>query len=320
MSRLPRIVCISANPALDRRLRLSSLSPGAVHRARSVEALPGGKAAHVAMAVRALGADAVWIGFLGGAVGEECAVQFGMLGIEVIPVPTKATTRLNFELIEDSKRVTEVLEPGGTPSEPERKHMLDILAHALGRKWKGALVVISGSLPQDVPPSFYASLIGLARSCGSRVYLDTSGEALAAGLQARPDFVKPNRGEAELLLNRSLPDVPSAELAVRALADRGAISAAITLGVEGLVWVARKGGAALAARAPELRPDSTVGCGDATLGGFAFAAASGMTGEAAVRLATACGAANCFAKHIAQISRQVVDSLVPQIEIHRLPI
>ncbi len=69
----PPIVCVSANPALDRRVRFDSLALGRINRAKSVEGLAGGKAAHVAMVAHALGAKAVWLGFLGGAVGDEVA-------------------------------------------------------------------------------------------------------------------------------------------------------------------------------------------------------------------------------------------------------
>jgi fructose-1-phosphate kinase PfkB-like protein len=64
-----KIVCVSVNPAVDRRVYLDTLIPGEVNRARSSLAMPGGKAAHVAMAARALGVEANWIGFLGGAIG-----------------------------------------------------------------------------------------------------------------------------------------------------------------------------------------------------------------------------------------------------------
>ena len=76
----------------------------------------------------------------------------------------------------------------------------------------------------------------------------------------------------------------------------GAQSAAITLGAEGLVWVESKDGPAWFAQPPRLKAISTVGCGDTTLAGFAYAAMRGLTGEEALRFATACGAANCLAE------------------------
>ena len=47
-------VCISVNPAMDKRIRLAKLLPGHVHRASDSEAAAGGKAVHVAMVLRAL--------------------------------------------------------------------------------------------------------------------------------------------------------------------------------------------------------------------------------------------------------------------------
>lgn len=37
------ITCVSANPAIDRRLRVESIAVGEVNRAVSVRPLPGGK-------------------------------------------------------------------------------------------------------------------------------------------------------------------------------------------------------------------------------------------------------------------------------------
>ena len=50
------IICVSANPAMDRRLHMRSLAIGEINRAQSAQGFAGGKAAHVAMAARALGA------------------------------------------------------------------------------------------------------------------------------------------------------------------------------------------------------------------------------------------------------------------------
>jgi 1-phosphofructokinase family hexose kinase len=318
MNPLPTILCVSANPAIDRRLRLPSLSPGEVNRVNSAESFPGGKAAHVAMAAHALGARAVWMGFLGGAIGEECAAGLRSIGIEVHPVHTRAATRVNLEIIEDSGRITEVLEPGGQPDASERDEMLRAISEGLRGKWKGALLVISGSLPAGMPGGFYASLIASARKEGATVFLDTSGEALLASLAAMPDLVKPNRRETEALLGQPVRDVNAAVAAAQQLIARGARSAVITLGAEGLVWLDRKDGSAWLARPPHLNPISTVGCGDTTLAGLAFASLQRMEPEAALRLAAACGAANCLAQQIGKISQADVQSLLPQIEVERI--
>jgi len=308
------IVCASANPALDRRVRLAALRLGKVNRASQAEAFPGGKAAHVAMAAQALGARAVWIGFLGGALGEECARGLKRLGIEVHAVRTAAQTRANLEVIENSRRITEILEPGATPTLGEREEMLEACEEAIENRWPGALMVISGSLPAGMDANFYVKLIRAAHRAGAEVFLDTSGDALARGIKAEPELVKPNRAELEAILRRKLRGKRDVIAAARKMIERGAKSVAVTMGSSGLVWVEEKDGPAWIAVPPKLEAVSTVGCGDTTLAGFAVAQAKGLRGEAAVRFATACGAANCLAAREGQISRRNVEALIPRIK------
>ncbi|MGC1105356.1 MAG: 1-phosphofructokinase family hexose kinase [Candidatus Acidiferrales bacterium] len=312
------VVCISANPALDRQLRLPALSLGEVNRALRAVPLAGGKAAHVALSARALGARTIWIGFLGGAIGEECAAELQKLDVETIAIRTKSSTRVNVEIIEDSGRLTEILEPGGAPDTTEQAEMLRVVAEGLRSRWKGALVAISGSIPAGVAPDFYVSIIEAVRDAGSKVFVDTSGDGLHASIRARPDFVKPNRRETELLFGGRLNDIRAVENASKQLLRDGAQSSAITLGPDGIIWNEGNGGPIWLARPPRLKAISTVACGDATLAGFAWAALNRWSGDQALRFATACGAANCLAEIEGRISASDVQSLIPQIEVNSL--
>jgi tagatose 6-phosphate kinase len=314
----PEIVCFSGNPALDRRLRVSSLRVGEVNRAWSVESLPGGKAAHVAMAFAALGGTPVWTGFLGGAIGQQCSAGLRALGINVAAVPTTVPTRVNLELIEDSGMVTEILEPGAAPTLQEQAGMIELCAKAFDGAWKGSLLVISGSLPSGMDAGFYASLITAARAAGSEVFLDTSGDWLLRSLQEHPQFVKINSSEAAVLVQPSEDPRDSAIAAARELLKRGAKSAAITLGEDGLVWLETGNGPLWTARPPKLDCVSPVGCGDTTFAGFAHASLNRISGAGAIRFAAACGAANCLAKQAGRISMLDVQSLAPRIHVERL--
>jgi 1-phosphofructokinase family hexose kinase len=303
---------------MDRRVYVDSLIPGEVNRGRNSLAMPGGKAAHVAMAACSLGIDANWIGFLGGAIGDQVEEELRKFAVDVSTIRTAASTRVNLEIIENSGKITEVLEPGGNISPGEQTELLRLYSQNLSEKWKGALVAISGSLPPGVPVSFCGALVDIAKKAGSGVFLDTSGDALKAGLAARPSFVKPNRKEAEVLLGHSLADLQAVADAAREIISLGARSAAITLGAEGLVWVEGKDGPAWFAQPPRLKAISTVGCGDTTLAGFAYAAMQGLSGEEALRFATACGAANCLAEFEGRISLSDVQSLIPKLSIKSL--
>ena len=311
-------VCVGLNPAIDKRLRLDRLQPGCVNRASQAIATPGGKAAHVAMVLRALGADPVWLGFAGGSNGTALLEGLYSLSIRTRSVSTAASTRVNLEILENEGEVTEILEPGFpvTVSETEelRRQYESLLKASEGK----ATVILSGSLPQGLPQDFYATLVKTGRQYGCRFFLDTSGMPLRLGLKGRPDFVKPNQEEAESLTGTTIEGLDSARVALEKTLREGAGSAAVTLGDNGLVWRDAKRPETLFARIPKIAGASTVGSGDATVAGFAFAAQLRLEPVDAVRLAVACGAANCLADLPGRVRLADVERLRSQVQVETL--
>jgi 1-phosphofructokinase family hexose kinase len=312
-------VCISANPAIDKRLRLSRLVPGCVNRASEVRPAPGGKAAHVAMVLRTLGADPQWIGFTGGASGQELLAGLRRMGIRTKAVNVEQPTRVNLEIIDDSATVTEILEPGAPPSKTEIASFLDACETAFAQGKRQGIVIAPGSLPPGVPQDFYVTLIARAHSHGCKFFLDTSGEPLRAAIAAGPDFVKPNREEAEWLTAGVIADLPSAAAAIRSLLSAGAKSAAISLGERGLVWCPGQGQAVYFAPPVAVQVRSAVGSGDAAVAAFAHAAAAGFAPEETLRLAAACGAANCLADSPGGARAEDIHRLQKEIRVEKLP-
>jgi 1-phosphofructokinase family hexose kinase len=311
-------VCISANPAIDKRLRLTKLVPGGVNRASDVKASPGGKATHVAMVLRTLGADPEWIGFTGGASGQELLDGLRALGIRAHPIQTEQATRVNLEIIDDAASVTEILEPGAAPSKSEIASFHDACEEQFTRGESQAIVVASGSLPPGMPRNFYATLIHRAHVQGCKFFLDTSGEALRSALEAGPDLVKPNREEARWITGEEITDVASAVLAISHFLAAGAKSAAISLGQGGLVWCPGAGRDAYFASSAAVQARSTVGCGDAVVAAFAHAAGAGLTEEETVRLAAACGTANCLADSPGALRAEDIQRLRKETRVERL--
>jgi tagatose 6-phosphate kinase len=311
-------VCLSPNPAIDKRLRLTRLVPGCINRATEVHPAPGGKAAHVAMVLRTLGDDPQWIGFTGGASGQDLLSGLGKMGIRANAIAIGQPTRVNLEIIDDSASVTEILEPGATPSETEITSFLTACEEAFARGKRRVIVIASGSLPPGVPEDFYANLITRAHSHGCRFFLDTSGEPLRRALEAGPDFVKPNREEAESLTASVIADHPSAVAAIRRLLAEGAMSAAISLGERGLFWCPGNAQTVYFARPVAVQARSSVGSGDSTVAAFAHAAAAELPAEEALRLAAACGAANCLADSPGALRAADVHRLQKEIRVEML--
>jgi len=312
------LVCVSANPAIDRRLQLESIAVGEVNRAVSVRPFPGGKAAHVAMVAKALAQDVCWVGFLGGATGEECESGLLALGIPLTVVRTRANTRANLEIIARDGTVTEILEPGGGVTDGEVERLLSACRDIFAESAEGSQVALSGSLPPGAPPDFYAELIRLAHVYGCRVLVDTSGEALRQAVAAAPDLVKPNRAEATWFAGRPVNNPTAAMEVAHEMIHAGARGVAVSLGADGITWERAGNAARLVARPPAIEARSTVGCGDAALAGFAVAHARGLSDEDALCLAVACGSANCLAESPGMVEPLEVDRIFQQVSVEPL--
>jgi 1-phosphofructokinase family hexose kinase len=288
-------LCVSLNPAIDKRLTMGRLQRGKVNRARSAESYAGGKAAHVAMVLKTLGEKPHWIGPCGGASGEALVEGLSAWGIEAAGCATKQATRTNLELIEEDGAVTEILEPGLSPSASEWAEFQEVCKERFVRGAEQLSVIFSGSVPQGADPGLYAQLIGMAEKAGCRTFLDTSGEALRLGLAAKPFFVKPNLEEVSQLLGMPVTSLSTGVRAIRGLLDWGAQSAAVSLGADGLLFCAGVDTPVLFAPVLPVKIRSTVGCGDSALAGFAKGMASNFSPEETLQLAAACAAANCLA-------------------------
>jgi len=312
-------ICVSPNPAIDKRLRVPSFAPGQVNRARTAQAFPGGKSAHVAMVLRTLGESPVWTGLAGGATGSEVVAGLSALGLDPHPCDMAQPTRTNLEVVEDSGRVTEILEPGAAPSAEELNTFEKTCETLFAQGGESAVVIFSGSLPAGVAPDFYARLIGLSHQFGCRAFLDASSDSLRVALAAKPQFVKPNRDEAVCLLETPIESLSAASSALRKLLSLGACSAAISLGAEGLLFCTAADAPIVFAPALSLPVRSTVGCGDSALAGFARAFALKSSAEDAVRLAAACAAANCLADSPGAARLADIQRFQRQILVQTLP-
>ena len=91
--------------------------------------------------------------------------------------------------------MTEILEPGQHITAEELRRFKRLL-YTLERSHEQPTVIFQG-LPEGVPPNLYMTLIESAHEFDSLVFVDTSGEPFKFALAGKPDFVKPNRSEAE---------------------------------------------------------------------------------------------------------------------------
>ncbi|CAO4173569.1 1-phosphofructokinase [Methylorubrum populi] len=312
------LVTLTLNPALDQTVTLEALTPGSVHRARSVWADAGGKGVNVACCLADWGLPVAATGVL----GQDNAAPFTQLlaakGIDDRFVWIAGETRTNLKLLDASSgETTDINLPGLEFGPSTVEAVRAVLGDLTG---PGSIAVLAGSLPRSLATDIYARLTAELKRRGARVVLDASGPALAAALAAGPDAlphaIKPNRHELEEWAGRPLPEMADVLGAARALQRRGIALVCISLGAEGALFVSSEG--ALRALPPPTRVASTVGAGDALVAGLVAGLHDGLALPDLARRALAFAAGKLSRTGANLPARAEVEALAGEIRIEPL--
>lgn len=311
------IVTVTLNAAFDRTLTVPNFQSGARNRASDAFSLAGGKGVNIARALKRLGEPVIATGLAGGRTGTSIIEGLTSEGILNDFVRIRRESRTSTAVIDPNGSQTEIIEYGPSVDEDE----LDILMEKISYLARGADVfVLAGSLPPGVPDDFYARVIRETRG-QVLTALDAQGPPLRLGLAADPDLVSPNAREAEEIVGYELNDDPDLMEAARTIAGMGAHSALVHR-ADGLVARLREPAsrdtATYRAYLPAREAASTVGSGDALIGGYLAGLSRGEPAESRLALAVACGAANTLVPGAGVFDQGDVDALRRQVQVWRV--
>lgn len=309
---MAKIITVTANTAIDLFVEVDGLGLQDNLLAKRSAEFACGKGVNVAKAIATLGMPVVCLGF----VGQQSlplfeALNGGLLRVDFTAVAGK--TRTNITLCDATAGLeTHIRTPGFTVTAEDCQRLLEKLAATVA---PGDKVVFSGSLPAGAPDGFYGDLVGLCRRHAATAFLDSSGAALAEGIKAQPYLIKPNQQELEGICAARLADLDAVVAAARGIVARGVPWVCVSRGAQGAVLVGER--LALAVQVGQLpgKPCSQVGCGDAMLAGWVFAALHGMGIEDSAKLATACATANLYAIEPGCFDRGLLPGLLQQVRL-----
>jgi 1-phosphofructokinase family hexose kinase len=305
------VLCVTPNVAIDRTLTVRGFAAGGVWRARTACAAAGGKGLNVARALLRLGLPVRCAGPLAGCAGRRVAELAEEEGLRARWTWIGGETRTSVIVVGDDGDTTVINEPGPMLSEQEWGRFTADVADAAS---EAVVVCISGSLPPSAPTGGVARLIAAAGHAGCRpVWVDTSGVALAEAVAAAPSGIKINAEEAGELLDRPVRNPAEALAAAHEIRHRGPVAVAITLGGEGAVLATAAG--AWQASAPSVAPINPVGSGDCFLAGLVAGLTDGRGEAEALRLATACGAANAMTSRAGAIEPADLTGLLERTRV-----
>ena len=305
------ITTICLNPALDRTVTVDFLHPGQVNRIRTSRTDVGGKGVNVAVVCRRLGLEAQVIGCAGvdGYAKLQAKAKAEVIGCDFHTV--EGAIRVNTKVFPlDGSGVTELNEPGPTLTAEDLDVFFDL---AIEKTVGSDYVVITGSLPPGCPAHTYRELIRVLKvPC----ILDVGGEALRLGVEAKPFLIKPNHHELAATVGRELHTMEDIRAAAQSFVDRGVRHVVVSLGKDGALYVGEEG----CFYAPEIPVEvkSTVGAGDALVGGLLYGLVTGGSMREGFRAGAAAGTASVMTEGTQLIIPDDFMRLIQQVQIQEL--
>jgi 1-phosphofructokinase family hexose kinase len=275
------------NPAIDRNFTADRLV--FEDRAYILAAFesPGGRGINASRVIHSFGGSTLAIAPQGGKSGRRLQELLAESGFPVELVKIRREIRTNLAISDQQGLTVKLNEIGPRLGKEELGRLEQAVSGVLDR---ASWLMLCGSLPPGVPKDFYAKLIALAHSRGVKTLLDTDGEPLSAGLEARPTVVTPNQQEAERLLSRALlTRVHFLEAAAR-LREIGAGSVVLSLGSRGAVGSFED--RLYEAAAPRVDAVCPIGAGDALEAALVWAMSRNQDFPDALRWGVAAGTAS----------------------------
>ena len=232
-------------------------------------------------------------------------------------VQVEGETRTNFSVEDDTEMPPTTFNQRGPTISEEEWDRLKVKVETLSPK--AEWVSFGGSLPPGVETDAFYELALLARKGGSKIVLDADGPALAEGIKANPDFIKPNAAEAGRLIGRPAENVADVIEITQELYERfggGARHVVISRGAQGAIMTCKDG--TFHGESPHVHPRSTIGSGDSMIAGMLWALGEGKTSEEALRWGLSAGAATALTDGCAIGDKATIDLLFPEAKVSML--
>lgn len=301
------ITTVCMNPSFDKTATVDRLAVGDVNRLDEVHSYAGGKGINVAVVLKRLGVETACLGCL----GEENKASFLQIlekediAFDYITLPGEIRTNLKI-LDKEDRVVTEFNEAGPEMSQEKEAQFLSLLR---GKAAKSEYVVFSGRLPVGCSDDTYQQC--MRELPDTRCVLDATGDALLLGVKEKPFLIKPNLPELEGVVGCQLRTLRAIRDAALMLMAKGAQNVVVSMGKFGALFT--DGKSTLFAPALVVEAKSTVGAGDAMLGGILLGLNKGQALKDSFRYGVAAGAASVMTDGTQLLHPSDFESLLPKV-------
>lgn len=303
------IYTLTLNPAIDRELTVAEVQFDSVLSAVKSQVDFGGKGFNVSRLLKSMGMPSTALGFVGGRTGDRLRHGLQALDIGTDFVSISSETRTNISIVTpEHDHYIKVNEKGPLVDEPKQQELLDKIASiaSAGNWW-----VLAGSLPPGVPDSFYAQIIEILNAHQAISILDTTGESLRLGCEAKPFLVKPNAEETHKLTGLPVDTASQIAIAAAELRRMGAQNVVISMGKKGALL--QTADESWLIHSPKIQEKNPIGAGDSMVGGLVWSLSQGYSLKESLGWGAASGAATASMSGTEVGSRALIEELFQQV-------
>jgi len=307
------ITTICMNPSFDKTVEIDTLVQGQVNRIQDVRVDLGGKGVNVAVVAHRLGLDVQCIGIAGEEGYSDLTAMLDREGVRhsFLRVPGRVRTNLKI-CCTDGTGVTELNEAGPHLSEENLAAFFEL---AREKTASSDIVVVTGSMPPGCPEGSYRAILHALK--GKKCILDTRGRELEMSVkEEHPFLIKPNLKEMEETLGMELRTMRQIRDAALIFVRLGVEHAVVSMGAMGAMYVTME--KTLYAPALRVATKSTVGAGDAMIGGMLLGFEREGDMAKAFRYGVAAGAASVITSGTQLIVKSDFDKLLDQVRIQEV--
>ncbi len=261
------IVTITPNTAIDQIVFIDEWQFDRTIRAQKTLQTIAGKPTDASWILAELGIKSLALGFKAGLTGELVDQILSEKGVQTDFIAVDGETRRNLVIVMQQGQHQTTITSATLKVSPD--HVRQLEEKYMKVLDEATCVVLGGTLPTGVNPSFYARLIQLANKRNIPTILDASGPSLRAGVQGQPTYIMPNQDELGELVGYPITSIEAAYQAGCLVKKECGVLLIISLGAVGGIAILED----QAYRIEPLPVDvvSTAGAGDGILAGLAAA-------------------------------------------------
>ncbi len=287
------VYTVTFNPALDYTVNTDTLNLGGITRAQTADLHYGGKGINVSAVLTMLGVPNKALGFVAGFTGKELETMLNTDNINCDFIRLEnGLTRVNVKIKAEDE--TEINAPGPEIGEDD----IEKLMAKLSKMNNGDFLVLSGSVPKNLPADIYEQILSRLDGKEIKVIVDATGNLLTETLKHKPFLIKPNRTELGEIFGTEITTGTDVDNYAAELQRMGAQNVLVSLSKNGAMLLDETGKIHRVSAIKGKRVNA-VGCGDSMVAGFIAGFINTGDFEHALKLGNACGGATAFAEALA---------------------